>query len=82
MQVAGKTAAVGNLCDLACRGNKSWLGKSGMLGTFILLSFLGGVAAACAAPYAPAHVVALERFGGTLMVAGLALLGAALPAFP
>jgi hypothetical protein len=53
-----------------------------MLGTFILLSFLGGVAAACAAPYAPAHVVALERFGGTLMVAGLALLGAALPAFP
>jgi hypothetical protein len=50
-----------------------------MLSAFILVSFLGGVAAACAAPYAPAHIVALERCGGALMVAGLALLGAALP---
>jgi hypothetical protein len=52
-----------------------------MVCIFILTSFLSGVAAACAAPYAPAHVVALERCGGTLMVAGLALLGAALPTF-
>jgi hypothetical protein len=50
-----------------------------MLPAVILASFLGGMAAACAAPYAPGHVVVLERLGGGLMVAALALLGAALP---
>jgi hypothetical protein len=45
----------------------------------ILLSLLAGIGAASAAPYVPAHVAALERCGGTLMVTGLALLGAALP---
>jgi hypothetical protein len=50
-----------------------------MLIALILTSFLSGVAAACATAYAPAHVVLLERFGGTLMVTGLALLGATLP---
>jgi hypothetical protein len=50
-----------------------------MISVFVLVSFFGGMAAACAAPYAPAHVVQLERFGGVLMVTGLALLGAALP---
>jgi hypothetical protein len=54
-------------------------GKYRMISAFILASFFGGIAAACAAPYAPAHVVQLERFGGVLMVTGLALLGAALP---
>jgi hypothetical protein len=50
-----------------------------MLGVAVLLSLSAGVGAACAAPYAPAHVALLERCGGYLMVAGLALLGAALP---
>jgi hypothetical protein len=50
-----------------------------MVGAVILLSLLAGMGAACAAPYVPAHVAALERCGGTLMVASLALLGAALP---
>jgi hypothetical protein len=50
-----------------------------MMGVVILLSLLGGMGAACAAPYVPAHVATLEKCGGTLMVASLALLGAALP---
>lgn len=37
-----------------------------------------GVGAAWAADYAPSHVVVLERWGGGLLVGGLALLGAAL----
>jgi hypothetical protein len=57
--------------------NGGW--KYRMISVFVLVSFFGGMAAACAAPYAPAHVVELERFGGVLMVTGLALLGAALP---
>lgn len=52
-----------------------------MLPAFILSCLLSGVGAACAAPYAPMHVAAFERCGGILMVTGLALLGAALPAF-
>lgn len=42
--------------------------------TIIVLG--GGVA--CATDYAPSHVVALERWGGGLLVGGLALLGATL----
>jgi hypothetical protein len=37
-----------------------------------------GVGAACAADYAPRHVAILERWGGGLLVGGLALLGVAL----
>jgi hypothetical protein len=50
-----------------------------MFGAFVLVTFVAGIAAACTAPHAPDHVVALERCGGTLMIASLALLGAALP---
>jgi hypothetical protein len=42
--------------------------------TIILL----GAGVACAADYTPTHVVALERWGGGLLVGGLAFLGAAL----
>jgi hypothetical protein len=42
--------------------------------TIIVLG--GGLA--CAADYAPSHVAVLERWGGGLLVSGLALLGAAL----
>jgi hypothetical protein len=52
-----------------------------MLGVAVLLSLCAGVGAACAAPYVPAHIALLERCGGYLMVAGLALLGAALPIY-
>jgi hypothetical protein len=44
------------------------------------MSLAGGVAAACAAEYAPARVAVLERWGGGLLVVGLALLGCALGA--
>jgi hypothetical protein len=37
-----------------------------------------GAGVACAGEYAPAHVEALERWGGGLLLGGLALLGAAL----
>jgi hypothetical protein len=49
-----------------------------MLGILSVISLIGGVGAACATEYAPAHVAALERCGGGLLVAGLALLGVAL----
>lgn len=49
-----------------------------MVGILSLISLVGGVGAACASEYAPAHVATLERCGGGLLVAGLALLGAAL----
>jgi hypothetical protein len=52
-----------------------------MLGAAILLSLCAGVGAACAAPYARRHVALLESCGGYLMIAGLALLGAALPIY-
>lgn len=45
----------------------------------IVSCLIAGFGAACAAPHAPAHVAALERCGGLLMVVGLGLLGAALP---
>ena len=40
-----------------------------------------GASIACAAEHAPQHVVTLERCGGSLLVAGLVLLGVALPLF-
>lgn len=51
-----------------------------MLAAFIASCLVGGVTVSCAAPYVPAHVMLFERCGGMLLVAGLALLGAALPA--
>lgn len=50
-----------------------------MLSATIVMSMLAGIGTSCAAPYAPAHVVVLERCGGVLMVGALAMLGAALP---
>ena len=47
---------------------------------FIVSCLIAGVGAASAVPYAPAHAAALERCGGFLMIAGLASLGACLPA--
>jgi hypothetical protein len=51
-----------------------------MLSVAIALCLLAGLGASCAAPYMPAHVASMERIGGALMIAGLALFGAALPA--
>lgn len=44
----------------------------------VVMCLAAGVGVSCAAPHMPSHVVVLEKCGGTLMVAGLALLGAAL----
>jgi hypothetical protein len=49
-----------------------------MVGVLSLISVIGGVGIAAASDYAPAHVAVLERCGGGLLLAGLALLGAAL----
>lgn len=51
-----------------------------MLSVAIAFCLLAGLGASCAAPYAPAHVETLESAGGLLMIAGLAMLGVALPA--
>jgi hypothetical protein len=51
-----------------------------MLSAAIGFCLLAGLGASCAAPYMPAHVALMERTGGVLMIAGLALFGAALPA--
>ncbi len=50
-----------------------------MMAALMLLSLTFGASLAGAASRVPAHTVALERWGGTLLVSGLALLGAALP---
>lgn len=50
-----------------------------MLTALILMSLLLGAGLAGAASRVPAHAVTLERWGGTLLVSGLALLGAVLP---
>ena len=50
-----------------------------MLSAAVISCLLAGVGVSSAAPYAPAHVATLESCGGFLMVAALALLGAALP---
>lgn len=51
-----------------------------MLAVFIVSCLVAGVGASCAAPYVPVHVALFERCGGMLLVAGLVLLGATLPA--
>ncbi len=50
-----------------------------MLTFLIPMSILLGAGLAGMAAHVPSHAVALERWGGTLLVSGLALLGAALP---
>jgi hypothetical protein len=50
-----------------------------MLTALILTSLVLGTALAGAASRVPSHAVALERWGGTLLVGGLVLLGAVLP---
>ncbi len=51
-----------------------------MIGILGFISLIGGVGAACASEYAPSHVAVLERCGGGLLAAGLALIGLALGA--
>jgi len=53
-----------------------------MIVVLAAVSLALGAASACAAEHLPAHVKLLERGGGTLLIAGLALLGSALPHFP
>jgi hypothetical protein len=48
----------------------------------ILLCMSMGATLAWAATKVPSHIVALERFGGALIVVSLALLGGSLPLFP
>ena len=49
---------------------------------FSLASLVSGAALASVAGRHPAHVATLELGAGVLLVAGLALLGAALPFVP
>jgi hypothetical protein len=53
-----------------------------MVGAAILLCLATGVALAWAATKVPAHVAALERCGGALIVLSLAMLGGSLPLLP
>jgi len=50
-----------------------------MIASLSLTSLVSGAGLSWAATRVPDHAGALERFGGTLLVAGLALLGAAMP---
>jgi hypothetical protein len=50
-----------------------------MLAALILTSLALGASLAGAASHVPSHAVALERWGGTLLVGSLGLLGAVLP---
>lgn len=50
-----------------------------MLAALILTSLALGASLAGVASRVPSHAVALERWGGALLVAGLGLLGAVLP---
>ena len=52
-----------------------------MLPTLSLLSLVLGATLAAAAADHPSRTVALETWGGVLLVMGLALLGAALPVY-
>ena len=47
-----------------------------------LASLISGTALATAAERYPAYVATLERSAGTLMIAGLMLLGSSLPFVP
>lgn len=49
-----------------------------MVAALSLMGLLTGGSLACAAIRRPIHAAALERWGGTLLVSGLALLGAGL----
>jgi hypothetical protein len=53
-----------------------------MVGAAILLCLSMGASLAWAATKVPAHVAALERCGGALIVVSLALLGGSLPLCP
>ncbi len=52
-----------------------------MVLAFSLTSLILGTSLACAAPRVPAHGAKLEQWGGTLLVSGLTLLGAAIQQF-
>ncbi len=47
----------------------------------IVVNLVVGAGLAWAATLIPAHAARLERWGGSMMLAGLALLGVALPVF-
>jgi hypothetical protein len=53
-----------------------------MVGAAILLCLTTGTTLAWAATKVPAHIVALERCGGALIVLSLVLLGGSLPLVP
>ena len=55
------------------------LGMHGMIAAVSLVSLLLGTALACAAEHVPDYVEVLEGGGGALVLAGLALIGSALP---
>lgn len=50
-----------------------------MIVALSLMSLILGTSFACAAPRVPSYGVKLEQWGGTLLISGLTLLGAALP---
>jgi hypothetical protein len=50
-----------------------------MILALALFSLISGTSLACAAQKVPPHAAALEQWGGTLFVSGLALLGTMLP---
>jgi hypothetical protein len=66
-----------------CRmGETTWTGAEiSLVSAVSLISVVIGVAFACAAERVPAHRVALERAGGVLLLAGLAVFGGALRHF-
>jgi hypothetical protein len=49
-----------------------------MVATLSLMTLVSGGSLACAAARTPARAAVLERWGGFLLAAGLALLGAGL----
>jgi hypothetical protein len=50
-----------------------------MICVLSVMSLLLGAALACAATHVPSQIKLLESSGGTLMIAGLALIGSGLP---
>ncbi|MEA2904264.1 MAG: hypothetical protein QOI12_1651 [Alphaproteobacteria bacterium] len=53
-----------------------------MIGALSAVTLFLGAATAYAAEHVPSKLKLLESCGGALLVAGLALLGSALPLFP
>lgn len=53
-----------------------------MIGALALVSLIAGGALAYAGERLPAQVQLLENTGGALLLAGLALIGSALPIMP